>query len=155
MSSVRTVSPQGASFVFSRAFLFALLANTVWINASEVFRYFVFVMPMMREALPEVGNVAPMDVVVFASWGVWDTILVIVATSSVWVMYDRFGSELRTALWAATGLWLGIFAILWLGLYNMNLATPEIILIALPLAWLEMMVAALIVRNFWRASTAS
>ena len=155
MSSVRIASPQGASFVLSRAFLFALLVNTVWINASEVFRYFVFVMPMMREALPEVGNVAPMDFVVFASWGVWDTILVIVATSSIWVMYDRFGSELRIALLAATGLWLGIFAILWLGLYNMNLATLEIILIALPLAWLEMFVAALIVRSFWRASTAA
>ena len=155
MSSVRIASPQGASFVLSRAFLFALLVNTVWINASEVFRYFVFVMPMMREALPEVGNVAPMDFVVFASWGVWDTILVIVATSSAWVMYDRFGPGFRIALLAATGLWLGIFAILWLGLYNMNLATLEIILIALPLAWLEMFVAALIVRRFWRASTAA
>ena len=155
MSSVRAVSKQGASFVLSKAFLFALLVNTVWINASEVFRYFVFVMPMMREALPGVGNVALMDLIVFASWGVWDTILVVVSTSSIWVMYDRFGSDFRTTLLAATGLWLGVFVILWLGLYKMNLATLEIILVALPLAWLEMVVAALIVRSFWGTSTAA
>lgn len=37
-----------------RALLLILLVNAPWINASEVFRYFVFVMPMMRAALPQV-----------------------------------------------------------------------------------------------------
>ena len=46
-------------------FLPVLLANFVWINASEVFRYFAFVMPMMRQALPQVPDVAPMSVAIF------------------------------------------------------------------------------------------
>ena len=66
MSSVRAVPTKGASVVFSSAFLFALLVTTVWINASQVFRYFVFVMPMMHEALSGVGNFAPMDLIIFA-----------------------------------------------------------------------------------------
>ena len=85
----------------------------------------------------------------------WDTILNLVSTSSIWVMHDRFSSGIRTTLVAATGLWLGVFVILWLGLYNMNLATLEIILVALPLAWLEVVGAALIVRSFWGTSMAA
>ena len=48
----------------------ALIVNFIWINASEVFRYFAFVMPMMREAFPMVPNVAPMNLPVFMIWGV-------------------------------------------------------------------------------------
>jgi len=47
---------------------------------------------------------------------------------------------------AGTFVWLGIFGILWLGLLDMNLATLEILAIALPLSWLELVVAGLIVQ---------
>jgi hypothetical protein len=46
----------------------ALLINFLWINTSEVFRYFAFVMPMMRDAFPNVPDVAPMNVPVFLIW---------------------------------------------------------------------------------------
>lgn len=98
---------------------------------------------MMNEALSGVGSSAPLDLIVFAGWGVWVTIFDVVSTSSIWVMYDRFSSGIRTTLLAATGLWLGVFVILWLGLYNMNLTM------------LEVVVAALIVRNFWGTSMAA
>lgn len=129
-----------------RAFLVTALVNAVWINASEVFRYFVFVMPMMRAAFPEVQGVAPMDLGVFAVWGLWDTILVLAVTGAVWVALDHFGSGVGNALMAGFCVWLAIFGILWLGLYNMNLATPAVLAVALPLSLLEMLVAALIVR---------
>jgi hypothetical protein len=121
----------------------ALGVNFVWINLSEVFRYFVFILPMMRAAIP--GS-APMDVVVFLIWGVWDTILVLAATGACWLMLARFGPTLRTALLAGTAVWAAIFVILWLGLWNMNLATLPILAVALPLAWIEMVVAALVTR---------
>ncbi|MEM8975415.1 MAG: hypothetical protein AAGD43_25410 [Pseudomonadota bacterium] len=149
MTTSNVASGVGSSLLGNKAFWLAVLANTVWINASEIFRYFVFVMPMMRDAFSGIDNIAPMNIAVFLSWGVWDTILVLVVTLSVWVVIDRFGSGIRAVLGAATGLWLGIFAILWLGLFNMNLATVGIVLVALPLAWIEMVVAALIVRQFW------
>ena len=40
---------------------------------------------------------------------------------------------------------MSVFVILWLGLYNMNIATIDVLAIALPMAWAEMVVAALIV----------
>ena len=123
----------------------ALAANFIWINLSEVFRYFVFVMPMIRESLPQVAGVAPMNLPVFLVWGLWDTILVIAATLIPWLVLERFGPSIRNAVVAGLGVWTTVFVIFWLAQFNMNLATPAILAVALPLALLEMIVAALIV----------
>ncbi|WP_172300433.1 hypothetical protein [Pseudoruegeria sp. HB172150] len=124
----------------------AMALNFVWINVSEVFRYFVFVMPMMREAFPSVPDVAPMSVPVFLVWGLWDALLVAVVTFLIWVVLMRFGTGLRVALAAATVVWAAIFEIFWLAAFNMNMATVQVMAVALPLAWVELAVAALIVR---------
>ncbi|MEL7313156.1 MAG: hypothetical protein AAFN07_16685 [Pseudomonadota bacterium] len=126
-------------------FVLALIANVVWINASEVFRYFALVMPMMREAFPTVPDVAPMSVPVFLVWGLWDTIVVLAATLVPWIASRAFGSSILHFVGYGTGVWLGVFVVLWLGLLNMNLATANVLFVALPLAWIEMIVAALIV----------
>jgi hypothetical protein len=129
-----------------RPFLLALALNAIWINASEVFRYFVFVMPMMRAALPGVDNVAPMDVQVFLIWGAWDTILLVFATLVVTLWITVFGNGTKQAIAAGAIVWAGIFCIFWLAMLNMNLATPAIAATALSLAFIEMIVAALITR---------
>ncbi|WP_299295753.1 hypothetical protein [uncultured Tateyamaria sp.] len=132
----------------------ALIVNFIWINLSEVFRYFALIMPMMRDAFPMIPDVAPMNLPVFLIWGLWDTILVATATIIPWLALATFGGTVKTAVLAGTGVWVGVFGILWLGLFNMNLATPTIVLTALPLAWLEMTVAALVVWWFCNRPTA-
>ena len=129
-----------------RAFGVALIANVVWINLSEVFRYFVFIMPMMRNSLPEIPDVAPMNLQVFLIWGVWDTVLVLATTGFAWLMLERFGTSAAVTIGTGTAIWAAIFLILWLGMWNMNLASLPIIAVALPLAWVEMVVATAIVR---------
>jgi hypothetical protein len=126
----------------TRAFWVALTINVVWINASEIFRYFVFIMPMMRDLLPQVPN---MNVTVFLIWGVWDTIIVVAATTFSWFFLDRFGRDWRMAFLAGTTLWITAFLILWLALFNMSLASINVLAIALPLSWFELIVAAQIV----------
>lgn len=134
-----------------RAFWTAFWINFIWVNASEVFRYFVFVMPMMRAAFPEMSGVAPMDWGVFLVWGAWDTVLVLAITGFVWLFIERFGAGLSQAVAAASLFWLAVFGILWVGLFNMGLAPWQVLAVALPLAWVEMAVAALIVRWQYRA----
>ena len=129
----------------SRAFWLTLLINAIWINVSEIFRYFVFVMPMLRESFSSLENVAPMDLFIFVRWAVWDTILLFAVTGFIWIALEGFGRSVRNAILAASAVWLAIFGILWLGLLNMNLATVEIVAIALVLSWLELAVAGLIV----------
>lgn len=129
----------------NRGFWLALLSNFVFMNLSEVFRYFVFVMPMMREAFPQVANIAPMNLLVFASWGIWDTVLIAATTGIIWLFMDRFGNSVKNAILSGTLVWATVFVLLWLGLYNMNLATLAIVAIALPFAWLELVIAGFII----------
>ena len=140
-----TISENPQTIRHLAPFTMALIVNFIWINASEVFRYFAFVMPMMREAFPMVPNVAPMNLPVFMFWGVWDTILVLTATLLPWMAMKVFGASALRAVLYGTGVWMSVFVILWLGLYNMNIATVDVLAIALPMAWAEMVVAALIV----------
>ena len=141
MNEIETSKPQ----LFGRAFWLIFLLVTLWVNASEIFRYFVFVLPMMRDALSAVADVAPANIPVFASWMLWDTVLVCALLGFTWIFLDRFGEGWRNGLIAGTLAWAAIFGLLWLGLLNMNLATSQILLVALPLSWLELAVGGLIV----------
>jgi len=142
-----TIAPSTTKTWPARRLFWTVLIVALWINASEVFRYFAFIMPMMRDAFSDVIDVAPMNLPVFLIWGLWDTILLTAVMGFVWFYLDRFGWTIPNALLAGTLVWLAIFGILWLGLFNMNLATPLILAVALPLSWLELVVAALILRQ--------
>ncbi len=127
-----------------RAFALTCLIVTLWINASEIFRYFIFVMPMIRQTLQMVPDIAPMNVPVFFLWGLWDSILTIVSVWFYWLHMERFGGSLKTALISGTTSWLFLFVLFWIAMFNMGLSTLETPAIALPLAWLEMVVAGFI-----------
>ncbi len=132
-----------------RSFLLVLLVAYLWLNASEVFRYFAFVMPMMRDAMSSVRDVAPMNVTVFMIWGLWDTLLFAVVGFIAWLFHEKFGGGLRNALAAGTLLWLTIFCVFWLAAWNMNLTVSRVPLVALPLAWIEMVVSVAILERAW------
>lgn len=125
-----------------RALILSGLIATVWINASEVFRYFVFVMPMVRAELAMVPDVAPMDWGIFAIWGAWDTLLTVMVVVMSWLVAERFGYTVQSALMAGLASWLFLFVLFWGAQFNMNLASPALVLTALPLALLEMLVAS-------------
>ena len=131
-----------------RRFLLAVLATSVWVNASEVFRYFVVVMPAVRRHLAMVPDVAPMSGPVLAVWAAWDTILTIFVAACAWLLAGRVRGRVRGAVAAGTFAWTGFFVLFWLALWNMGLSSPTLPLVALPLAWLEMVVAAWIALQF-------
>ncbi len=127
------------------AFRTAFLANFVWINFSEVVRYFLIVRPMLQEALVGQGGVAPMNLGIFALWGIWDMVLIAAATGFYWLWQDRFGEGARQILLASVAFTVTIFGLIWLGVANMGLAPYTMIAAALPLAWLEQAIACWIV----------
>ncbi|MEM9106673.1 MAG: hypothetical protein AAGC96_13550 [Pseudomonadota bacterium] len=77
---------------------------------------------------------------------------VLSATLIAMLALERLRATHKTIFIVATGIWMSIFVLLWLGLYNMNLATPVVLLVALPLAWLEMFVAVHLVAYAIRRS---
>ena len=130
-----------------RAFLTALAANFVWINASEIWRYLAVVKPLLHQTFRGRADIAPFDLQTFAIWSVWDSILILAATGFYWIYLDWAGRQITQALKAATCFTLTVFGLLWLGVFNMGLVPSNFIWAALPLAWVEQAVAALIV--YW------
>lgn len=50
----------------TRQFAVVVLIVSIWVNVSEVFRYFIIVVPETRDFLSVVPGVAPMNLSVFA-----------------------------------------------------------------------------------------
>ena len=137
----------------ARAFWEALGLNLVWMNISEVVRWFLIVKPMVKADFAMVPGITPGTPLIGALWTVWDVLLIAVTTLICWLTVERLGPGKWSTLAAGTLVWLAVFVLLWLGAYNMGLATPRILYAALPLAWLELVLAALLVS--WRMTAAT
>lgn len=132
-----------------KRFLIHTIIVSIWVNFSEVFRYFVIVMPETRQFLKMVPDVAPMNWAVFSIWGVWDTILTASLVFTYWLITHAFGNTIHSVLLAGTAFWSFFFLLFWIGMWNMGLAEPKLALIALPLAWFEMVVACFIASRLY------
>lgn len=128
-----------------RQFWIAFAINTIWINVSEIWRYLVIIKPMLHETFPDRADIAPFTLPIFGLWSIWDTWLVFAATGFFWLYLNWAGSTIRQSLIAATVFTITVFGLLWFGIANMGLAPMRFFWTALPLAWVEQAVAALIV----------
>lgn len=123
-------------------FVVITLLTSIWVNASEVFRYFVLVRPEMHSYLSMVPNVADMNWGIFAIWGVWDTLLTALYVFLFWLCAQVFGNTLRSIITSGVMSWCFFFVLFWVGMANMNLSSWGYLIIVLPLALLETLVAA-------------
>ncbi len=127
-----------------KKFIIVTLIVSIWVNVSEVFRYFVIVMPATRKFLISVPNVAPMNWRVFSLWGLWDTVLTIMIVFMFWLVARSFGNNFQSILIASTASWTFLFFLFWVAMFNMSLSSLGLALIALSLAWIEVFIASLI-----------
>ena len=125
--------------------LTAFWLSFVWVNLSEVARYFWVVRPMLHAAFPGEAQIAPMNLGVFALWGVWDLILIAAGTGFYWLWVERFSDSFRQILLASLCFSVTVFGLIWLGIANMGLVPYSMMGVAIPLAWLEQAIAAGIV----------
>ncbi len=137
------------SYFSWKEFVVTTLLTSIWINISEVFRYFVFVMPEMRSFLSEISNVAPMNLTVFSIWGAWDTLLTGLTVFIFWLYAQKFGNRFRSIIISGTLSWALLFVLFWVAMVNMGLAKGALLLITLPLSWIELVVASFIASKLY------
>ena len=129
-----------------KQFVIITLLVSIWINISEVFRYFVLVMPRVKSFFQYQSGIADMNMGIFSIWGLWDTLLTAVLVFVFWLFARSFGNT-HTSVWGAgIFVWMAVFVIFWVATANMGLSEWSILLITLPLSLLEMLVGA------WMAS---
>ena len=133
----------------TKDFLLITLIVSLWVNASEVFRYFVLVRPEMHQYLSTVPNVADMNWGIFLIWGLWDTLLTALYVFLFWLCAQVFGNNIKSILISGFISWCFFFLLFWVGLANMNLSSWGYLLIVLPLALIETLVAAFIASKLY------
>lgn len=131
-------------------FVIITLLASIWINISEVFRYFVFVMPRVKSFFNNKEGVADIDLGIFATWGLWDTLLTGVLVFIFWLYSRIFGNSNRSVLISGTIVWLAIFVIFWVATANMGLSEWRILWLTLPLSWLEMVIGTWIASKLYK-----
>ena len=133
----------------AKDFIVITLLTSIWVNASEVFRYFVLVRPEMHEYLSTVPNVANMNFAIFAIWGLWDTLLTALYVFLFWLCANVFGNNVKSILISGVMSWCFFFLLFWVGMANMNLSNWGYLLIVLPLALIETLIAAYIISRLY------
>lgn len=133
----------------AKDFIAITFLTSIWVNASEVFRYFVLVRPEMHEYLSTVPNVANMNFAIFAIWGLWDTLLTALYVFLFWLCANVFGNNVKSILISGVMSWCFFFLLFWVGMANMNLSNWGYLLIVLPLALIETLIAAYIISRLY------
>jgi len=131
-------------------FIIITLLTSIWINISEVFRYFVLVMPHVKSFFDNKQGVADMNLGIFAIWGFWDTILTSILVFIFWLYSIVFGSSNRSVLISGTIVWLAVFVIFWVATANMGLSEWKILWVTMPLSWFEMIIGAWIASKLYK-----
>ncbi|MFD2561621.1 hypothetical protein [Aquimarina rubra] len=133
-----------------KQFVIITLLTSIWINVSEVFRYFVLVMPRVQSFFDHKSGIAEMNITIFSIWGFWDMLLSALLVFLFWLYAREFGNRFQSVFVSGTIVWLCVFVIFWVATANMGLSNWSILLITLPLSWLEMVVAAWIASKLYQ-----
>lgn len=139
---------ESTKFKFQQ-FLTVTLLTSIWVHISEVFRYFVFVIPRTQEFFNDQIGVAQMDLGIFTIWGLWDTLLTGLVVFLFWIYSQVFGNSVKSVLMSATISWAFFFVLFWVGAANMGISDWKILWITLPLSWLEMFLASLLASKLY------
>ena len=133
-----------------KSFVIIVLITSIWVNASEVFRYFVLVMPRVKIYWNNLESVADMNWVIFSIWGVWDTILTAMTVFMFWLYAQRFGNNNKSVITSAILAWVFFFVLYWVGAANMGYSDWSILCITLPLSLLELIIANFIAAKLYK-----
>lgn len=133
-----------------KEFIIITLLTSIWVHAYQLIRFFAYVKPEMQSFLSGVPNVAPMNEVgILLIWGVWDTLLSALYVYLFWLCAQVFGNNRKSILMSGIMSWAFFFLLFWVGSANMNLARWSSLLIILPLALLETVVATFIASKLY------
>ena len=132
-----------------KQFAIITLTTSIWIHLSEIFRYSFFIMSRVKSFFNDKAGVVEMSSSISAIWILWDTLLTAILVFIFWLYAKSFGNNPKSVLISGTIVWLSVFVIFWVATANMGLSHWNILLIALPLSWVEMVVGTLIASKLY------
>ena len=123
-------------------FVAVSLIVSVWVHLAEASRFFLIVTPIMEKEIPQLPLVTEVSLGTWISWAIWDTLLSSMYVWMTWLTIQVYGKSLKYGIFAGVISWVFFFLLFWIAMLNMNLASLKVVLIALPLALVETIIAS-------------
>ncbi|MEK7485503.1 MAG: hypothetical protein AABZ60_14350 [Planctomycetota bacterium] len=123
-------------------FVAVSLIVSVWVHLAEASRFFLIVTPIMEKEIPQLPLVTEISLSTWISWAIWDTLLSSMYVWMTWLTIQVYGKSLKYGIFAGVISWVFFFLLFWIAMLNMNLASLKVVLIALPLALVETIIAS-------------
>ena len=133
-----------------KQYVFVTLVVSIWVHMSEVFRYFIIVIPRVKSYWNNLEYVADMNWRIFSIWGLWDTILTAMIVFLFWLYSRVFGNNIRSVIFSGILLFVFFFVLYWVGAANMGYSSWSILSVTLPLCLFEMIVASFIASKLYK-----
>ena len=83
-----------------KAIVRVILWTSIWINISEVFRYFSIVRPNIQRFFNHQEGIAAMDWIIFSIWGAWDMLLTTMVVLTCWLFINILGNNRKSIVLA-------------------------------------------------------
>ena len=131
-------------------FIIITLLTSIWVNVSELIRYFGYVRPQMQDyftAIPNMGAI--WDIQIIAVWAFWDALITVLYVFLFWLCAQVFGNNTKSILISGFMSWAFVFVLYWVASANMYLASWSNLMVVLPLALLETLVASYIASKLY------
>ena len=130
-------------------FIIITLLTSIWVNISELIRYIPYVRPQMMDYLSAIPHMGEMNLQVALVWGFFDTLLTALYVFCFWLCAQVFGNNKKAILISGFMSWSFFFVLFWVGSANMFTAKWSNLLVVLPLALLETLLASLIASKLY------
>ncbi len=130
-------------------FVVITLLTSIWVNISELIRYLAYVRPEMQNYLSAIPGIGTMNLKIGLIWGLFDTLLTALFVFTFWLCTQAFGNTRKTILISGLMSWCFFFVLFWVGSANMFLSSWGALLVVLPLALLETLIASYIASKLY------
>lgn len=130
-------------------FVLVSMVTSIWVNISELVRYFGYVRPKMQAFFshPQMGKI--WDIQILAVWGFWDSLITCLYVFLFWLCAQVFGNSSKAIVISGVMSWCFVFVLYWVASANMFLAEWSNLLVVLPMALLETLVASFIASRLY------
>ena len=112
-----------------------VLLLAVWINLSETVRWVLYSQPKFETLYRNMGRELPNGPINGILWMIWGVLIACL----VFILSKKF-----TLLQTTIIIWLAVFVMIWIALWNYAILPLDILLVAAPLSLFEIFIAALI-----------
>jgi hypothetical protein len=128
---------------FIRITILPILLATIWISISEFVRNQLLFKSCWVEHYQDLGFVFPAEPINGAMWGVWSMLFAIV----IFILAKKF------KFWQTTFLsWFIGFVLMWVVIGNLGVLPYKLLVYAVPLSFLEVLVAVFIIMKFRKSA---